>query len=99
MYVCVCMCISGKGGAERSSLSIQTPDRAPSRMAVRTLVPCERSKSSVARRSNHRGIYSPHDERGERIKRTGWREERGEEADKAYAKMKAREEKKAKGGN
>lgn len=79
----------------------QTPDRSPSRMAVRMPVPCERSKSSMALCSNHQGIYCPHDERGERIKRTGWREERGrdrrekgEATDKGYAEMKGE----AKGG-
>lgn len=54
-----------------SASSVQTPDRAPSRMAVGMSVPCERSKSSVALCSNHRGIYCPHDEWGKRIKRTG----------------------------
>lgn len=49
----------------------QTPDRAPSRMAVRVSVPRKRSKSSVALCSNHQEIYCPHDEQGERIKRTG----------------------------
>ncbi|KAM3623816.1 uncharacterized protein V6R79_015817, partial [Siganus canaliculatus] len=41
--------------------SVQKPDRAPSRVAVRMSVPCERSKRSVALRSNHQGIYCPHD--------------------------------------
>lgn len=91
----LCLCISGVGGSEvgmggtpPSASGTQTPDRAPSRMAVRMLVPCERSKSSVALRSNHRGIYSPHDEGGERIKRTGWREERGKRQTRAVQKWK-----------
>lgn len=72
------------GGASPPSASgTQTPDRALSRMADRTLVPYERSKSLVALRSNHRGIYSPHDEGGERIKRTGCREERGKRQKRA----------------
>lgn len=74
------------GGTPPSASGTQTPDRAPSRMAVRMLVPCERSKSSVALCSNHRGIYSPHDEGGERIKRTGWREERGKRQTRAVQK-------------
>lgn len=49
----------------------QTPDRALSRVAVRVSVPRKRSKSSVALCSNHQEIYCPHDEQGERIKRTG----------------------------
>lgn len=57
--------------APPSASTEQTPDRALSRMAVRVSVPCERSKSSVAVCSNHQGIYCPHDERGERIKRMG----------------------------
>lgn len=86
LNVCVCVFLESMGAwlcvrRERpppSAHSEQTPDRAPSRMAVRMSVPCERSKSSVALCSNHQGIYCPHDEQGERIKRTGWREERGE---------------------
>ena len=74
--VCVCVCVCAPG-APPSASTEQTPDTAPSRMAVRMSVPCERSKRSVALCSNHQGIYCPHDERGERIKRTGWREERG----------------------
>lgn len=45
--------------ASPSASSEQTPDRAPSRMAVRMSVPRERSKSSVALCSNHQGIYCP----------------------------------------
>lgn len=64
--------------AQLSSHGIhQAPDRAPSRMAVGMSVPCERSKSSVARRSNHQGIYCPHDEwREGELSGRGWREER-----------------------
>lgn len=77
--LCVCVCVSGKREhncvwgptAPPSASTAQTPDRAPSRMAVRMSVPCERSKSLVALCSNHQGIYCPHDEWGERIKRTG----------------------------
>lgn len=99
--VCACVCVSaifpGNGHqlcarAQLSSLGIhQTPDRAPSRMAVGMSVPCERSKSSVARRSNHQGIYCPHDEWGERIKRTGLerrKTEGVEAADKGCGEMK-----------
>lgn len=87
----LCLCISGGagcGGTPPSASGTQTPDRAPSRMAVRMLVPCERSKSSVALRSNHRGIYSPRDEGGKRIKRTGWKEESGRRQTRAVQKWK-----------
>lgn len=40
-------CVRGPS-APPSASAAQTPDRAPSRMAVRMSVPCERSKSSVA---------------------------------------------------
>lgn len=93
---CLKLCISAVGTPPSAS-DTQTPDIAPSRMAVRMLVPCERSKSSVALRSNHQGIYSPHDEGGERIKRTGWREERGKRQTRAVQKWKPGRRRKKRG--
>lgn len=83
LYLCACHPWQGTwlGSEQQSALpsasTAQTADRAPSGVTVTMLVLHRRSKHTVALRSNNQGIYCPHDEWGERIRRTGWREERG----------------------